>query len=776
MNLRQKLTLGFFAMAVITFIVSGIAYWQTERLSRALYEIGVVRLPSIQALDVIFEAKTSLDASKRELMRPESYGQIARRIVEEEMHRQDEAWKRTERAWALYEPLPRSREEDATWQKFVPTWKAWRTSYEKVMHLLLQAETTGDASYFIAAEKENQDNLYDSAREARVLLEQLIAINEKIAEGAKTDSIASIADMKTVRLLIVLGAVTSLGGALACGIVMSRIIGRPITKMSEAFARISGGDLNTKVNVASRDEIGAMAEAMNGMVDSLRDSELRFRAVFENTFDAIGVLKDWKIVFANPPFLRLFGYTGMDEIAGRHVGDFVAPRDRPMLAERIRIRTAGGPLDPTFGMNAVKKDGSEFIVEIHSSQVVLNGEAHTIAVTRDVTDQRRAAAQLAEFAGRLEVALHTSKLGVWRRNVVTREAEWDRRMFEIFGLSGASAAPGREELMKWVHPEDRETTWKTWNEIPEHGRIYSHRFRIVRPDGELRHIEVHGMMHEYTGGPKDWAIGVAGDITPIVDATAESARLREQLLQSEKMKALGTFSSGIAHDFNNFLTAINGFIDLARSHLPSEHESADMLDQAKIGADRAATLVKRILNFSRQARSSERTEVNLGTIATETTALISASIRNRARISLEVGEDIPNVLADAGQVQQILMNLCTNGVHAIGDARGGIRVELALRTFGGQSAGPPPPGCRAGTYVCMSVADTGCGMDAATVARIFDPYFTTKAPGKGTGLGLSVVKDIMAAHEGGLEVTSEPGKGTEFRLYFPVAVGLATPA
>jgi len=767
MNLRMKLVSGFFAVAAITLIVSAIGYWQTQKLASALYEVGVIRLPSIQALDTIFEAKTALDASKRELTRPSSFLGIDPSVLAQELKRQQQAWSRAEKAWKLYEPLPRTSEEQAKWKLFVPAWNAWRTSYERVMTLLSEGRRTGDTALLLAAHQENDERLFDSARTSRVLLTDLIAINERIAADAKRDSISSERDTRGVRMIMIVAAFASVAGAIGCGLFMSRLIGRPIAQMSHAFSRIAGGDLETRVPVGARDEVGRMAEAMNGMMESLRTSELRFRAVFENTFDAIGVSNDGRMVIVNRALLTLFGYARTEDVVGRPVLDLIAPSDHSVVVDRRRRRQLGENLSPMMELTGLRRNGTTFTMEVRAATFMLNGEPHIVAVHRDITERQRSAAQLADSAGRLELALRTSNLGVWRRHLITHEAQWDVRMFAIFGLPPAASPPTREQLLALIVPEDRASAWKVWTAPPASDRTYEHRFRITRPDGQVRHLEVHGMIHETPGKAAEWAIGVTGDITEIVDAAAESTHLREQLVQAQKMETLGMLSAGIAHDFNNLLTGINGFIELAAVNLPPAHESVELLRQARQGTTSARDLVRRILNFSRQSRTSQRSPLKLNEVVRDTAPLISAALPTHLTVALDLAPDLPAVLADPGQIQQVLMNLCTNGAHAIGPQRGTLRLGLRPHTF--SATPPPPPGCRAGDYVCLSVIDTGSGMDATTVKRIFEPFFTTKKPGEGTGLGLAIVTDIMAAHDGGLEVQSVLGRGTTFSLYFPCA-------
>jgi CheY-like chemotaxis protein len=172
--------------------------------------------------------------------------------------------------------------------------------------------------------------------------------------------------------------------------------------------------------------------------------------------------------------------------------------------------------------------------------------------------------------------------------------------------------------------------------------------------------------------------------------------------------------------------------------------------------------VRRILTFSRQTNTSDRAPADLGKVIRDTAALISAALPANVALALDISPRLPLVLADVGQIQQILMNLCTNGAHAIGTQPGTIRIGLESRSGRAGAAG-----------LCLTVSDTGVGMDTATLQRVFEPFFTTKRPGEGTGLGLSIVADIVAAHEGESTVHSQPGRGTTFTIWFPEHHGAA---
>jgi PAS domain S-box-containing protein len=274
------------------------------------------------------------------------------------------------------------------------------------------------------------------------------------------------------------------------------------------------------------------------------------------------------------------------------------------------------------------------------------------------------------------------------------------------------------------------------------------------------------------------AVIVFREITERLHAEAERRELERRLRAAQKMEAIGTLAGGIAHDFNNVLGAILGNAGLALDELAADHPVAPRLAQIDRAGRRARELVRQILAFSRrQPQKLER--VDLGALARECVGLLRSTLPSSAELRLDGVDEAPvMVLGDASQLDQVLMNLCTNAWQALVDGSGCIEVSV------GVEHGPPPPGLLPGLTPWggeprgrLTVRDEGRGMDAATLQRICEPFFTTRAQTGGTGLGLSVVHGIVAEHRGQLAVSSAPGRGTRFDVLLPlVGVPLALPA
>ncbi len=257
-------------------------------------------------------------------------------------------------------------------------------------------------------------------------------------------------------------------------------------------------------------------------------------------------------------------------------------------------------------------------------------------------------------------------------------------------------------------------------------------------------------------------IGVLG----IGEDISRRKNLEQQLLQAQKMEAIGTLAGGIAHDFNNILTAILGYTDLAKFKVASGSQLEQYINQIQTACSRAGALVEQILSFSRQTKCEKRF-INIQPVIREALKLLRASLPTTIEISQDIQTESGTIYADPVQIHQVLMNLCTNAKHAIGDNEGTLKIILAKVNLDGDSS-LLTHDMNPGPYFKLSVTDTGHGMSPEVMRRIFEPYFTTKDSGVGTGLGLAVVHGIIKSHGGTIKVESEEGKGSTFNIYLPL--------
>jgi signal transduction histidine kinase/ActR/RegA family two-component response regulator len=270
-------------------------------------------------------------------------------------------------------------------------------------------------------------------------------------------------------------------------------------------------------------------------------------------------------------------------------------------------------------------------------------------------------------------------------------------------------------------------------------------------------IRLHGRSHILT---------IARDISELKSAQEEREQLRTQLIQAQKMEAIGTLAGGIAHDFNNILGAIIGYAEMALYDTRPDSMEHYNIDQVLKAGHRAKDLVKQILAFSRKSEQNKQI-ISLTPIVKEALNLLRASLPTTIEIEQHIEPNLDAIYADPTQIHQVMMNLCANAGHAMADSAGILSVSLQNVDLRANAAALYPD-LNAGPYVKLSIGDSGHGIDADTLDRIFDPYFTTKAQDKGTGMGLAVVHGIVKGHGGSIHVDSTPGQGSRFDIFFPI--------
>jgi len=501
----------------------------------------------------------------------------------------------------------------------------------------------------------------------------------------------------------------------------------------------------------------------------LTESEDRYRQFIEAAPDAVFVLSGEPsdhglILDCNTHAAKAHGYT-RDELLTMRIGELDAPDDAALVQERVATLMREGTL--SFKATHRRRDGSEFPVEVSARTATIEGRPCIVTFNRDASERRDYEDALREKQFKLDVAAHASRVGFWAwdltNNSVMFSPEWKAQI----GYEPHEIEDDFEEWRKRVHPEDLE---RVLADVKDHieGRSpeYVTEFRFLHKDGTYRWVDVRGKATRDATGQAVRFFGCHIDVTAQKDAEAERAALTERLSQTQRLEAIGTLAGGIAHDFNNILGIITGNVELAM--LDTDNASLlESLSDIRDASRRASSLVRQILAFSSN-RTAERERVSLPPVVDGAVQLLRSTTPQSIHIECNIAADLPVVLADPEQLHQVLVNLGTNGWHAIEDRSGQGVVHFNVYRA------PLPANVAAnhnteagGPHTVIEVVDDGAGMNKEMRDRIFEPFYTTKPSGKGTGLGLSVVHGIVANHGGAIDVQSEEGVGTTFRIYLP---------
>jgi PAS domain S-box-containing protein len=547
---------------------------------------------------------------------------------------------------------------------------------------------------------------------------------------------------------------------------------------------------------------------------ALARSEARFGAFVEQATDAIFLFgNDGRILQTNRAAEVMYGWTRA-ELLSMHATDVRASATRDALRHEMETAAARGSL--LVETRHRRADGSEFPVEVNLGLVKAGDETLFLSIVRDITARKAAEDRIRALNRLLRTISEVNKLLVR----ATDEESFLKDVCQILVSHGSYA-------LAWIGRADRETMrvvpvasagaevgylqrFKSrWDDGPEGRGPLGTAIREGRPaivsdiqvdpmvapwrDVMLRHgLGSTAALPVRRGGAVTAALAVyaaekafideeeielleelARDISYTLDVldARESARkgeaqlekTQQQLIQAQKMEAIGRLAGGIAHDFNNLLTIIQGYGELVRDSLSgdSRHESMDELLKA---AGRATSLTRQLLAFSRK-QVLEPKIMHLGEIVRETGHMLERLIGEDIALSLVAPGDLATVKADPGQIEQVVLNLAVNARDAMPNG-GQLTVSVGSLTMATPLDGFPDQ-LPAGRWVLMTMEDTGCGMDAETLSHAFEPFFTTKERGKGTGLGLSTVYGIVRQSDGRVQVTSVPGRGTSFQIYLP---------
>jgi PAS domain S-box-containing protein len=536
-------------------------------------------------------------------------------------------------------------------------------------------------------------------------------------------------------------------------------------------------------------------QLMARQVEILMESENRFRAVFENTLEAI-ILSDTeekgRVISANQAAFSMFGYS-KEEFIGIERTSIIVMSDPSIrrIAEQLSLSGRASGM-----MTYKRKDGTRFTGEI---SVALfpdrSGKQLSVSVIRDITDRKMIEEKLTRYSEDLEYLVKERTIELEERNVLLQEEISERRRYEealkeseekyrqlvenaneailvaqdgmlrFFNRKTSEFTGYTEEELasipftELIHPEDRDMVLDHYQKRIRGEKVPStYEFRIRDKQQNTKWLEINSIRISWQGRPA--TLNFLMDITDWKKAEREKEIAEDQLLQSQKMEALGRFAGGIAHDLNNILYPIVVNTETLLGDAASGTESHQMLEEVLEAAYRQKDLVKQILSFSR--RSEQKfVPIRIIPLIQETIKFIRSSLPSTIEMWNHISTRTDAVMGDSTQIHQVIMNLCKNAADALESRKGLIEISLEDETVSDH------PDMRSGDYLRLIVRDTGCGMEPDMLDRIFEPFFTTKAKDKGIGMGLTVVHGIIKNHGGTIMARSEPGKGSEFIVYLP---------
>ena len=494
--------------------------------------------------------------------------------------------------------------------------------------------------------------------------------------------------------------------------------------------------------------------------EDLRVTEQRYRSIVEESFDGIFLQKGTKVVFANSRLCELLGY-GPSELEGLDHWLLYHPDYHDITRYRAQARMRGEAVPSQYEVMLQRKDGSSFYGEVLARAVEVAGEPGVQVWVRDITARREAEQELRRSEERYRTLFEESKDGIFLTTDDGRVVDVNQSFLDMLGYT-------RDELLRlniaqaYADPSHRD---KYRRAIKEAGSVKDYPITFKRKDGK----EIHCLETASCRLASDGAIvgyqGITRDVS-------EQEHLQEQLLQAQKMEAVGTLAGGVAHDFNNILQVALGYSELILGDEGLPQRFKPDLQKINESARRGADLVQRLLTFSRKTQSNPQ-PLSVNRRINEIGKMLERTIPKMIDIQLILDEDLAAINADPTQLDQVLMNLAVNARDAMPDG-GKLIIETANILLDEEYARTHLD-ARPGHYVLMMVTDTGSGMDKDTLEHIFEPFYTTKGAGEGTGLGLAVVHGIVQQHGGFIRCYSEPGAGTTFNIYVPALVSDEAP-
>ncbi len=493
---------------------------------------------------------------------------------------------------------------------------------------------------------------------------------------------------------------------------------------------------------------------------ALRESEERYRLLFENNPQPMWVFDNETLAFlaVNDAACDHYGYSRKEFLA-MTIRDIRPDEEIPKLLKSISSES------PEFRRAGVwrhrKKDGTEIAVEIASHPMLFTGRPAQLILATDVTERHRAQEALRQSEQRYRDIFDFATVGIYQSRRDGSLITVNGPLAEILGYDSPNDLLQRNLDEIYVNPGERHELIARFEPT---GKAHRQEVHWKRKDGRPIWLELDARAVRGADGTTRYFEGFVQDISDRKTSEEERKRLQEQLVQAQKMEAVGQLAGGIAHDFNNLLTAITGYSELLLGELPPEDLRRSHAEEIRKAGERAASLTQQLLAFSRR-QVLEPKVLDVNTVVSDIERMLRRLIGEHIELKTRKSQELWKVKADPGQIEQAILNLVLNARDAMPDG-GTLAIETTnaeLDEAFSRSHVPTQPG----SYVMVTVSDTGVGISDEVKARLFEPFFTTKERGKGTGLGLSTTYGIVKQSGGYLWCDSEVGRGTTFRVFLP---------
>lgn len=490
--------------------------------------------------------------------------------------------------------------------------------------------------------------------------------------------------------------------------------------------------------------------------EALKESEARYRQLFENA--PVGIYridyKTGKFLEINDVMREYLGFS-REELTSLNPYEILTDDSKMLFLERMDKIAAGEPVPETVDYEIIDKQGKLLCIQLHT-RYIYDSDGHVIAsdvVARDITERKKIEQALQENINLLAEAERIGLIGSWRTDMSMNPVRLSSGLRRIWGLPDEGDVTSKD-MMSRLHPEDRDQMLRAWRAAIDKREAFSYAYRIIHPDGTIRHINANSeIIFNAQGKP----VGIHGVLQDVTD----KKRLEDEMIKTQKLESIGTLAGGLAHDYNNLLAVILGNIELVKVKMSPSDQAYAPLTKAEKAAARAHDLTQQLVTFSKGGDPRYKIMPIQDLLIQSVKLALSGS---ETKAEWKIPNDLPEARIDENQIRQVIHNIVINAREAMSEG-GTLFIEADATTI-------EPNGDESlveGIYARLKFRDEGRGISAENITKVFDPFFTTKDMGatKGMGLGLSICYSIMKRHGGRIVVESKESIGTTVTLYLP---------